>query len=572
MSSSSKTRREVLVAMSGLMLGMLTTVISMTVVGASLPVIMHDLGGTQAAYTWVVTASLLATTVSTPIWGKLADLTSRKALLQISLVVFVAASALAGLSHGSGWLIGFRALQGLGGGGVLALATVIMADLISPRERGRYMGIFGAVMSVGTVGGPLLGGVLTDTVGWRWNFYVGVPLAAVAILVLQRTLHLPPLPRRRVRLDVPGAVLISAGVSLLLIWVSVAGQSFPWASWQTAAMVVGALALLAFAVWVEARSDEPMIPLKLFRNRTVVTSVIGSAGVGVVMFGATVFLAQYLQLARGKTPTESGLMTAPLVLGSLVASTVIGQLVSRTGRYKGFMLCGALVMTAGMALLGTIRDDTPYAYLAAYMALVGAGMGASMQNLVLATQNTVPIRDMGAATAVVTFFRSLGGAVGVAALGAVLGSRVTTLVTDGLSRIGVPMSAMGDAATSVPAPGSLPPAIRAVVEHAYGKGVAELFLVSVPLGLVAVIAIAFMPAKPLGTRSGLQQRIEQQLQVDPEHAAGGAIAVAAEPDSDVRTALDLGHGPDADPAAREPEVAFARSGDTRVTDVSKVTR
>ncbi|HEX5511437.1 MAG TPA: MDR family MFS transporter [Actinomycetales bacterium] len=528
MSSSTKTRREVLVAMSGLMLGMLTTVISMTVVGASLPVIIHELRGTQAAYTWVVTASLLATTVSTPIWGKLADLTSRKVLLQVSLLLFVAASALAGLSQSSGWLIGFRVLQGLGGGGVMALATVIMADLISPRERGRYMGIFGAVMSVGTVGGPLLGGVLTDTVGWRWNFYVGVPLAAVAILVLQRTLHLPPLPGRRVRLDVPGAVLISAGVSLLLVWVSVAGHSFDWASWQSAAMVVGALALLALAVWVEARADEPMIPLQLFRNRTVVTSVIGSAGVGVVMFGATVFLAQYLQLARGKTPTESGLMTAPLVLGSLVASTVIGQLVSRTGRYKGFMLGGALVMTAGMALLGTIREDTPYAYVAAYMALVGAGMGASMQNLVLATQNTVPIRDMGAATAVVTFFRSLGGAVGVAALGAVLGSRVTTLVTDGLTRLGVPVSAMGGGATTVPAPSSLPPAIRAVVEHAYGKGVAELFLVSVPLGLVAVIAIAFMPAKPLGTRSGLQQRVEQQVRTDPERAAGGAIAAAVE--------------------------------------------
>jgi MFS family permease len=318
-------------------------------------------------------------------------------------------------------------------------------------------------------------------------------------------------------------------------------------------MVVGALALLAFAVWVEARSDEPMIPLQLFRNRTVVTSVIGSVGVGVVMFGATVFLAQYLQLARDKTPTESGLMTAPLVLGSLIASTVIGQLVSRTGRYKGFMVGGAIAMTAGMALLGTIREDTPYVYVAAYMAVVGAGMGASMQNLVLATQNTVPIRDMGAATAVVTFFRSLGGAVGVAALGAVLGSRVTTLVTDGLARIGVPASAIGGGATSVPDPDSLPPAIRAVIEHAYGKGVAELFLVSVPLGLVAVIAIAFMPAKPLGTRTGLQQRVEQQLKVDPEHAAGGAIAAAVEPGSQVDPAAELQLVLGGDPVTERPE-------------------
>src|SRR4051794_3722693 len=277
--------REVLQAMSGLLMGMFVAILAGTVVSTSLPIIIADLKGDQTAYTWVVTATLLATTVSTPIWGKLADLVSHKVLVQLALIIFVVGSALAGFSQDTGTLIVFRVLQGLGAGGLTALVQVVMADLISPRERGRYMGYMGAVMAVGTVGGPLLGGFITDSIGWRWNFYVGVPVAVVAIAVLQKTLHLPARPRRAVSVDYLGAALITGAVSLLLIWVTLGGEQFAWGSWQTAAMVGGAALLAVLLVVVERRASEPILPLTLFGERTFVLAVIASVAVGVAMFG-----------------------------------------------------------------------------------------------------------------------------------------------------------------------------------------------------------------------------------------------------------------------------------------------
>jgi EmrB/QacA subfamily drug resistance transporter len=499
-------RREVLEAISGLMLGMLTTILASTVVSTSLPVIVHDLGGGQSAYTWVVTASLLAMTVTTPIWGKLADLFNRKLLVQVALTIFVVGSVFAGLSQETWHLISMRVLQGLGAGGLMSLSMVLISDIISPRERGRYVGVLAGVMSIGTVGGPILGGVITDSLGWRWNFYVCVPLAVLSILVLQRTLHLPKRARRTVRIDYLGAALITAGVSALLIWVSLAGNQFAWASWQSTALVSASVVLLALAVWVESQVAEPIIPLSLFRNRTIALSVVASISVGVAMFGASVFLAQYMQIARDKTPTESGLLTIPMMLGSLVASTIIGMLVSRTGHYKRYMLGGSLVMLAGLGLMATVDYRTSFVLLGLYMAMIGLGMGACMQNLVLATQNTADVREIGVATATVTFFRSLGGAAGVAVLGAVLSNRVTSSVLDGLSSLGVSPSAAGGG--SVPDPSSLPGPVRTVVEQAYGQGVADVFLFAIPLGLVAVIAIAFLPEQRLSTKSGIEQMEE----------------------------------------------------------------
>lgn len=452
-------------------------------------------------------------TVSTPLWGKLADLLDRKMLIQVSLVAFVLASAVAGLSQETWHLIAARVFQGVSAGGLMALAMVVITDIISPRDRGRYVGIMGGVMSIGTLGGPLLGGVITDTLGWRWTFYVGVPLAVVALVVLQRTLHLPPLAKRRVRIDYLGAFLIAAGVSAMLVWVSLAGQQFAWASWQTAALVGGSVVLIAAAVRVESRAAEPVIPLSLFRNRTLTLSVIASVAVGVTMFGTAVFLAQYMQIARGLSPTQSGLITAPLVVGSLLASTVIGQLVSRTGRYKAYMVAGAVLLTAGTALMATIDHRTSFVLLGAYMSLIGLGMGACMQNLVLATQNTVGVSEMGVATATVTFFRSLGGAVGVAALGAVPASRVASLTTEGLARLGV--DAAGVAGGAVPDVSTLPAPVREVVESAYGTGVANLFLAAVPLAVVAVVVIALLPEKPLNTKTGIEQRAEAERATAP---------------------------------------------------------
>jgi EmrB/QacA subfamily drug resistance transporter len=500
-----KTRRQVLVPLSGLLLGMFVAMLASTVVSSSLPKIISDLGGTQSGYTWVVTATLLATTVSTPIWGKLADLTNRKRLIQLSLIIFVVGSGLAGLAQSTEMLIFFRVLQGLGAGGLTALVQVAMADIIPPRERGRYMGLLGAVMAVATVGGPLLGGVITDSAGWRWNFYIAVPFAVAALIVLQRTLHIPT-QKRKVTIDYLGAALIAAGVSLLLIWVTLAGNDFEWGSVQSIAMVVGAVLLLAAAVVTELKVKEPIIPMTLFKNRTFWLAVIASISVGVAMFGTSIFLSQYMQLARGKTPTESGLLTIPMIAGVLVSSIVIGQVISRTGVWKRYMVIGSVLLTIGLALMGTIRYDTSFWLVFLYMFIMGSGVGMVMQNLVLIVQNAVDPRQIGVASASVAFFRSLGGTIGVAVMGAVLGNRITSLIADGLLKLGVDPSQTGGLESGgIPDLTTLPGPIRTLVESAYGEAVADIFLLAVPLALLSIVAIALLPNRALGTKTSQEQ-------------------------------------------------------------------
>jgi EmrB/QacA subfamily drug resistance transporter len=503
------TRREVLEALSGILLGMFVSILATSVVSSSLPRIISDLDGTQSAFTWVVTATLLTTTISTPIWGKQADLVDRKLLIQLALAISVLSSALAGFSHDTGMLIGMRALQGIGAGGLTALGTVLIADIISPRERGKYMGLMGAVMGIGMVGGPLLGGVITDSAGWRWNFFIGLPFAVAAIIVLQRTLHLPARKARQVTIDYAGATLLSIGIATLLLWITFAGTSFEWASWQTAAMLGGSLLALLLAVWVESRAAEPIIPLHLFKNRTLVLAVVASIAVGVAMFGTTVFLSQYMQLARGKTPTQSGLLTIPMIVGLLISSTISGQIISRTGRYKKFMIAGAVLLTAGTGLMGTIHFDTSFTLVALYLVVIGAGVGMLMQNLVLAVQNTLDVREVGSGTSTVAFFRTLGGALGVSALGVVLSHRVTDLMVKGLVAIGIDPSAMGSDG-AIPDLSTLPDNIRMVVEQSFGNAVADLFLVATPVALISLIAVLFLKEVPLGNRSGIEQLLEQE--------------------------------------------------------------
>ncbi|MFG2946224.1 MDR family MFS transporter [Streptomyces adustus] len=488
------THRQIMEALSGLLLGLFVAILSSTVVSNALPRIITDLDGSQSAYTWVVTSTLLATTISTPIWGKLADLTSKKILVQASLLVFIAGSAAAGLSQNVGMLITFRVVQGLGAGGLTALAQVILASIIPPRERGRYNGYLGAVMALGTIGGPLLGGVIVDTswLGWRWCFYVGVPFAAAALIVLQRTLHLP-LVTRVVKVDYLGAALVAGSVSLLLIWVSLAGDNFAWWSGQTAAMVLGALVLAVLFVFVELRATEPIIPMHLFRNGTLTLSVVASLAVGTAMFGGTVFLSQYFQIARGDSPTRAGVMTLPMIIGLVASSTIVGRLISAYGKWKRYLIVGGILLVIGLALMGTVRAHTAYGVLAVYMFLIGCGVGMTMQNLVLAVQNTVPLKELGAASSVVAFFRTLGGAVGVSALGAVLASKVTDYMTDGLAKLGVKASGDG----SLPDIRSLPAPIAAVVEDSYGHATGVIFIIAAPIALVALIAILFIREVPL---------------------------------------------------------------------------
>ncbi|MHA7135454.1 MDR family MFS transporter [Oerskovia turbata] len=506
--TTTMTRREVLESLSGILLGMFVSVLATSVVSSSLPKIISDLEGSQSSFTWVVTATLLTTTISTPIWGKLADLTNRKVLIQVALVVSVVASALAGLSQNVGTLIAFRALQGIGAGGLMALAMILISDIISPRERGKYMGLMGAIMAVSQIGGPLLGGVLTDTVSWRLNFFVGLPFAIAAIVVLQRTLHLPPLPRRVVKIDYWGALLISVGVSALLLWVTFAGNQFEWVSWQSAVMVVGSVAALVAAVLVEKSAVEPIIPLHLFRNRTFVLSVLASVAVGVAMFGTAVFLSQYMQVARGRTATESGLLTVPMIIGTFVASTLIGQLITRTGRYKGFMVVGGVLLVGSLLALSTIDYHTSFVLISLYLFVLGASMGMLMQNLVLAVQNTLDISEMGAGTSTVAFFRTLGGTVGVSVLGAVLATKVQNSIQAGLAKMGVPTDGNSGAMPDVH---TLPAPMRDLVERSYGDGIADIFLIAVPLAVIGLICVLFLKEVPLGTKSGLDERLEREL-------------------------------------------------------------
>ncbi|WP_078598862.1 MFS transporter [Streptomyces davaonensis] len=513
------THRQIMEALSGLLLGMFAAILSSTIVSNALPEIIQDLGGGQSAYTWVVTAALLAMTASTPLWGKLADLVSKKALVQIALVIYIVGSVIAGLAQNSGMLIGARVIQGLGAGGLTALAQIIMAAMISPRERGRYSGYLGATFAVATVGGPLVGGVITDTewLGWRWCLYVGIPFALIALFVLQKTLHLPE-SKRKVKVDWAGAFVITAAVSLLLIWVTFADDKYNWLSWQTYSMVGGALALTLLFLLIETKAAEPIIPLRLFRNRTITLASLASLLVGVAMFAGTVFFSQYFQLARDMSPTMSGVMTIPMIAGLFVSSTVSGAVITKTGKWKAWLVTGGVLVTAGLGLLGTMRYDTEYWHIAVFMAVMGLGIGMMMQNLVLSTQNQVAPHELGAASSVVTFFRSLGGAMGVSALGSVMTTRISHYATDTIGSLSPQEQAAAAKAVGsgeIPDMDALPTHIRTWLESAYGHGIADIFLYVAPIAFLAFLVTLFIKEVPLRTSGALAQAAEASEPATP---------------------------------------------------------
>ncbi|WP_139984350.1 MDR family MFS transporter [Nocardioides litoris] len=501
------THREVLEALSGLLLAMFVAMLSSTVVTNALPRIVTDLEGSQSGYTWVVVATLLAMTATTPLWGKLADLMSKKLLVQAALVIYTAGSLVAAFAPSMGVLIGGRVIQGLGVGGLTALVQVVIASMVSPRERGRYSGYIGAVFATATVSGPLIGGLVVDSpLGWRGCFFVGLPFAVAAFVVLQRRLHLPVVKRDDVSIDYLGATLIVGGVSLLLIWVSLAGAQFDWVSTTSALLVVGGLLVIAAAVYVEARvAREPVIPLRLFRDRTTALATTASIMIGVAMFGSTVYLSQYFQLARGMSPTEAGLMSIFMVGGLLVSSITSGRIISRTGVWKRWLVGGLVLVVVGFALLGTIDADTPLLEVAGFMALVGIGLGATMQNLVLAVQNVTALSDMGAASSTVAFFRSLGGSIGVSVLGALLSHQVADSVAEGGARLaadGVAPPAQQHQTSAIPDLSALPGPWRDLYEHAFGTAIGHIFLVAVPFAILALVSVLFIKETPLRTSVG----------------------------------------------------------------------
>ena len=524
--------REILEVMAGLLAALFTAMISTTIVSTALPTIMSDLHGTQRQYTWVITSSLLALTVTTPIWGKLSDLFNKKVLIQLSIVLFVIGSVGAGLSQTVPPMMAFRALQGLALGGMIAVIQAIMGSIIPPRQRGRYSGYMGAVLAVSTVSGPLLGGFLTDSVGWRWCFFVCVPLAIISLVVLQLTLKIPTV-RRHVKIDYVGAVLVAVVAALPMLWITFAGSDYAWISWQSGAYLVGFLAAVVALVSVELRVSEPMVPLRVLNNRTTILMILASIGVGMAMFGSSTFLTQYFQLGGGNSPTRAGLMTIPLIISQLLVSTLGGQLVSRTGRWKPLMVVGVIALLAGLVLMGTINHSTPYWHVAIFMSIMGVGIGALVQNIVLAVQNTVDVTQVGATSAAVSFFRSLAGAVGVAVLGAILATQVARRTATGLSAIGVSGAGAGDGSLDL---NDLPAPVEAVVRAAYGDSFGELFLIAAAAAVLTLITVFLVKEVPL----------RNTIELRPEAAVDGTAALV---DDTGREARGL-EGPKAEAQAR----------------------
>lgn len=496
------THREILEVMSGLMLAMLTSMISTSVVGTALPTIVGELGG-QDQYSWVASATMLTMTVSTPLWGKLSDLFGRKLLFQTALGLFVAASLVAGLSQNMGQLIAARAVQGLGVGGLSALAQVILGDIVSPRERGRYSGYMGAVFGISTVAGPLLGGFLVDSdwLGWRWCFYVVVPFAVVSFIVIQKVLKLPKV-KRSTSIDIWGATTITASASGLMLLLTLGGVEFEWNSFWTYFLAAITLLMLALAVVAERTARNPILPPRLFRNRTFVLTSLASLFVGMAMFGAMIYLPQYLQIVKGLSPTESGLMTLPMVIALFVSGVVSGKIVTTTGRWKIFPVVGLLIVATGLFMLSKLHVDSSEWLIGTDVAVLGIGLGLTMQMLILAAQNGSELRDMASTTSGVSFFRSLGGAVGVAAFGAILTNRLRDEMAEMLRAAHIALQGGGDVKLGSPdAIQQLPAPIKNIVLEAFTRGLETVFMVGVPIALIGFVAAIFLKELPLRSAS-----------------------------------------------------------------------
>ncbi len=468
------TRRDLGWAITGILGVFFAAMISMNVVVTALPVIVSELHGTQIQYSWVVTATLLANASSTPVWGKLADMMSKKTLFQVANVIFFLTSLTAGFAPNMETLIGARFVQGIGLGGLTALAMAILASIVSPRERGRYAGYFGACLATATALGPLVGGITVDTLGWRWCFFVGVPLSLMALVLVGFTLRVPVLEVRG-RIDYLGALVLVLTSGALLIWLSFAGtpEFFDWISWESAVLLALAMVLLVFFVMIERRVSNPIIQLRMLVSRTTLLAALSSASIAVCLFGMPAFLGQYFQIGRGLSPTESGMMILPLVLGNLIGTMTTGRLITRYGRWKPYIVAGSFILTCGMFGLATVDSGTPFWFVLTVLVVVGLGFGAQMQNLMLAVQNTVQVTRVGQASALIAFFRVFGGAAGTAILGSVMAMQV----------VGVSVAEVNGTAPSA----------------TYADASGTMFLVAACLTLPAVVLNLLIKEVPLRT-------------------------------------------------------------------------
>jgi EmrB/QacA subfamily drug resistance transporter len=504
--------RQILVVMGGLMAGMFLAALDQSIVGVALPRITSELGGLDKL-SWVVTAYLLTQTASTPLWGKISDLYGRKLIFQIAIITFLAGSLLAGLAQGISELILFRAIQGLGGGGLFALALATMGDVVPPRERGRYGGYFGAVFGTSSVLGPLLGGFFTDGPGWRWIFYINIPIGIVALVITSSALKMKHV-RRNHSIDYWGAAAIVAAVTSFLLYTTWAGPDEGWGSFDGIALLtLGAMLACAF-VFIESRAAEPIIPLELFKVSVFRTSNLYSFILGFAMFGAIVFLPVYLQVVQGYSPTESGLAFLPMVVGIFSTSISSGIAMSRTGRYKVFPIAGAVTVIVALFLLSRLTVDSPYWQAAIFFYLFGAGLGFSMQIVVTIVQNAVDRRHMGTATSSVAFFRSMGGTFGAAVFGAILSARLATHISAVTSGAGD----VGDINTSnVQKIAQLPEPVKGLVLKAFAASLHDMFLWAIPAVLVALAVSLFIRELPLKARQAPSPEVAEPAEVALTH-------------------------------------------------------
>ncbi|WP_236791803.1 MFS transporter [Amycolatopsis sp. GM8] len=479
--------RRLRVALTGLMLALFVSMLSSTIVSNALPRIIGDLGGNQTGYSWVVVATLLALTATTPIWGKLADLFDKLLLIQAAMLLYVAGSLVGAFSHSMTVLLVARAIQGIGAGGLSSLSLVIVGWVGTPRERARFSGYVGAVYAVATLAGPLIGGVIVDSpLGWRGCFFASLPIAVVAMVLLHLTLRLPR-GRSPVRIDLTGSALVVTSVGLLLVWTSLVGQQFPWVSVSTAWMLGGGLLIGVVAVVFELRHPEPVLPLRLFRNRNVLLATLASGLLATAAFASTLYPAQYFQLARGMSPQAAGLMTMTTIGALALASVVSGRKIG--GRHwRVWLVSGTAAVALGLALLGTVDVHTHLVVVGGYLGVLGLGLGLTTQNLVVAVQNNVELRDLGAGSAMAGFARSFGGAVGVCVMGAVLSARTATKVADGLPGLGRTSGPLPEQGR-IPILDTLSPPVRELYSSAYGTAFGDAFLVITPLAALSIVCV-----------------------------------------------------------------------------------